>query len=521
MSKKRIAANAVATYLQSLLSVVLGVFSIRWIYLALGKENFGLFSAVGAVLGFIGFFNSVLNHSNARFFALAIGEGRKHGAAHGIRELNEWFNTAFSVHLLLATFLCSVMAFVGEYLIRGGVLVIPEGMEESSLIVFRISLLAMFATLLHMPFNSLYTAKQLIFVRNFTGMLQTVLHAAEAWWILHYHGNRFVVHSALMTAVHLLAYSILVGIAFRVFPECRLRVSLWFDRKRIRDMLSYSVYAFCDAIGGCLHRSGFNLVVNANYGPAANAVIGVGSRLSGKLSSLSKSVMSAISPEIVSRVGSTDMRRAERLASLACFVAAFPVCLIGIPSLFWAGDILRVFLVNPPEGSDVVVVFLVVNSLLSHSSSGLQMLVLASGKVRGLQLSSAVLKASSMLLLWVLLKSGVPFLASVGIAWILPQASISASRVWFAKSIVGIDLRRYVRTALLPMSGCISFALLFCAAFRSFSGASFWWMFPCMAANAVCLVFLVSRLHPDEKVRAMPEKVLDWIRKRLPGRAGK
>ena len=181
MSKKRIAANAAATYLQSLLSLALGVFSIRWIYLALGKENFGLFSAVGAVLGFIGFFNSVLNHSNARFFALAIGEGRKHGAAHGTRELNEWFNTAFSVHLLLATVLCSAMAFVGEYLIRGGVLVIPAGMEANSLIVFRISLFAMFTTLLHMPFNSLYTAKQLIFVRNFTGMLQTVLQAAEAW----------------------------------------------------------------------------------------------------------------------------------------------------------------------------------------------------------------------------------------------------------------------------------------------------------------------------------------------------
>ena len=519
MSKKRIAANAVATYLQSLLSVLLGVFSIRWIYLALGKENFGLFSAVGAILGFIGFFNSILNHSNARFFALAIGEGRKHGQAHAARELNEWFNTAFSVHLVLATCLCFAMAFVGEYLIRGGVLVIPDGMERNSLVVFRISLFTMFVTLLHMPFSSLYTAKQLIFVRNFTGMLQTVLHAAEAWFVLHYAGNRFVAHGALMAAVHVLAYAILVSIAFRAFPECRLRTSLWFDRKRIAELFSYSVYAFCDAIGGCLHHSGFNLVVNANYGPAANAVIGVGGKLSGKLGSLSKSVMSAISPEIVSRVGSADMKRAERLASLSCFVAAFPVCLIGLPSLFWASDILRVFLVKPPEGSDIVVVFLVANSLMSHASSGLQMLVLASGRVRGLQLSSAVLKASSMLLLWALLKTGVPFLASVGLAWMLPQAAISASRVGFAKAIAGIDLGAYARTALVPMAGCIAFALLFSASFRILAGPAFWWLLPCMAANAVCLVFLVSRLHPDERVRAMPRKILETVRGRLSGRS--
>ncbi len=515
MSKKRMAANAAATYLQSLLSVALGMFSIRWIYLALGKENFGLFAAVGAILGFVGLFNSVFNHSDARFFALAIGEGRKHGQEHAARELNAWFNAAFSVHLVLAVSLCLVMAIVGELLIRGGILVIPEGMERSSLLVFRISLLVMFLTILHMPFNALYTAKQLIFVRNFTGMLQSVLHATEAWILLHWDGNRFVAHGVLMAAVHVFAYAFLVSLALRAFPECRLRTSLWFDRKRLSELFSYSVYAFFDAIGGCLHRSGFNLVVNANFGPIKNAVIGVGSKLSGKLGDLSKAVMTAVSPEIVSRVGSQDPKRAERLASLSCFIAAFPVCLFGLPMLFWISDVLRVFLDNPPEGSDAIVVFLVANSLLSHSSSGLQMLVLASGNIKGLQLSSAILKASAMLLLWILLKSGVPFLASVGVAWILPQAAISASRVWFAKRIVGIHLGHYARIALVPMAGCIAFALLFCTAFRLVSGPSFWWLFPCILINGGGLVFLVSRLHPDETIRSTPGKLVAAVRRRF------
>lgn len=520
MSNRRIAINATASYLQSLLSVGLGVFSIRWIYLALGKENFGLFSAVGSILGFVGLFNSVFNHSDARFFALAIGEGRKHGSEHATRELNAWFNAAFSVHLVLAVSLCVIMSIIGEYLIRGGVLVIPQGMETSSIIVFRISLLVMFLTILHMPFNALYTAKQLIFVRNFTGMLQSSLVAAEAWWILHYEGNRFVAHGILFSSITVFTYLVLVSLAVVSFPECRLKLFLWFDRKKLTELFSYSVYAFFDAVGGCLHSSGFNLVVNANHGPVKNAVIGVGSKLSGKLSSLSNAVMTAVSPEIVSRVGSKDEKRAERLAALSCFISAFPVCLIGLPILFWSSDILRVFLDNPPEGSDVIVVFLVVNSLLSHSSSGLQMLVLASGKVRGLQISSAILKASSMLLLWILLKSGIPFLAAVGVAWILPQTAISASRVWFAKTVVGIHLWHYAKIALVPISGCIAFALLFCTGFRAFTGASFWWLFPCMAANALSLVFLVSWFHPDKTVRSMPMKIFTTVRNRLHSRQG-
>ncbi len=515
MSKKRIAFNAAATYLQSLFSVALGMFSIRWIYLALGKENFGLFSAVGAILGFIGLFNTVLSRSDSRFFALAIGEGRKHGPEHAVRELNAWFNTSFSVHLVLAVSLCFVMAFVGEHLIRGGVLVIPEGMMDSSLVVFRISLLLMFLSILHMPFIALYTAKQLIFVRNFTHMLQTVLVAGEAWWLLHYEGNRFVAHGILFSATILVSYAILVGLACWSFPECKLKLAYWFDRKRLSDLFSYSTYAFLDALGGCLHGSGFNLVVNSNFGPTANAVIGVGSKVSSKLGSLSGAVMAAVAPEITSRFGASDLGRARKLGTLSCFISAFPVCLIGIPCLFWIHDVLRVFLDNPPDGSDVVIAFHVVTSVFFHASIGLYALVLASQNVRGLQLSSAFLKASSMLLLWMLLKAGVPFLAAVGIAWILPAAAISVTRVWFAKRIVGVSLGNYARTAVFPMSACIVFALLFCTGFRASTGPSFWWLFPCMAANAACLGFLVARLHPDEIVRSAPRKILTMVRHRL------
>lgn len=508
MSNKRIAANATATYLQMLLSVILGVFSIRWVYVALGKENYGLFAAVGAVLGFVGIFNSVMNHSDSRFFALAIGEERKRGSKHINEELNAWFNTAFSIHLAFAFILCVAMFFAGEALIRGGTMIVPDGLEQDSVRVFRISLLVMFLTILHMPFNALYTAKQLIFVRNLTGMLQTALVAAEAWWVLHFAGNRFVGHAVALSIVTILTYGILVGLAVRSFPECKLRISLWFDRKRIRELATYSAYAFIDAVGGCLHGSGFNLVINANFGPAANAVIGIGAKISGKLSGLSAAVSSAIAPEIASRVGATERNRAERLAILSCFLATIPVCLLGIPAVFWMKDILRVFLVSPPAGSAVVITFLVANSLLAHSSSGLQMLVLASGKVRGLQISSAVLKSCSMLLLWLLLKSGVPFLASVGFAWLVPQVAICASRIWFARKIAQVNLGNYLRLSFLPMITCTSVSLLVAGLFRTVTTDSFWWLFPCGVLNAILMMTLVARFHPDKSVRNLPKRIL-------------
>ena len=48
---RRIVLNIVATYGRSLYTLVLGVFSSRWVVMALGDVDFGLFGVVGGLTG--------------------------------------------------------------------------------------------------------------------------------------------------------------------------------------------------------------------------------------------------------------------------------------------------------------------------------------------------------------------------------------------------------------------------------------------------------------------------------------
>ena len=50
---KRIAVNVLASYGRSLLALICGLLTSRWILMALGQSDYGLFGVVGGLMVFI------------------------------------------------------------------------------------------------------------------------------------------------------------------------------------------------------------------------------------------------------------------------------------------------------------------------------------------------------------------------------------------------------------------------------------------------------------------------------------
>ena len=95
--RTRIVANTLATYARSLVALVLGLFSTRWILNGLGQTDFGLYGVVGSVIVFITFLNTTLASSMSRFFAYSIGHMKVVPAVEGREDLKRWFNIALSI----------------------------------------------------------------------------------------------------------------------------------------------------------------------------------------------------------------------------------------------------------------------------------------------------------------------------------------------------------------------------------------------------------------------------------------
>ena len=511
MSKKRIAINILATYGRNAVGILCGLFSIRWSYGALGQESYGLISVVGSILAVSGMFTSLMSSSNSRFFAVAIGEGRKFGKEYGNRELKTWFNTTLSIHLIMAVILCTAILPIGEWLIRHR-LSIPDGRMGDALVIFRVSIVVLFFSFLHIPFAALFKAKQLIFVRSAVGVARSILTTIEAFWLLHFGGNRLIGHSLAFAGIQLLTYGAFVVLATRFFAECRIEPRLWFDRKRLKKLFAYSSFTLFSNIGGFFAIPVTNMVTNVHFGAAANALVGIGQRISAKLEILSGAIVSAVFPEVASRVGAKERKQAENMAVLMSFLSALLSCVVGVPLLFWIDALSKLLLKNPPDGTPDMVGLLLSISMIIRLTTGYQMLIRANGKVKWYEMAQGTVNMTCPLVFWLALRSGLGFLPALYIGWILPRFILSFQRVAFAARLVKANPVLFFQNVLGPFLVCLGITCAVCAPIREFSKGSLWCLPPAMAINFALVGIVVWRFHPAPSIRALPDKAFGKVR---------
>lgn len=505
MSTKRITLNMAATYAQTIVSLVIGLFCSRWVYIALGETQYGLFSVVGSLIAFVAVLNNTLTGSSGRFFAFALGQQTQRGADKEL--LCKWFNTALSVQVVVPALMVIVGGPVGVYVIRH-LLNIPDELRMSSIYIYCFSLFSMFSSMVFSPIKALYYAKQFIFVRNLFGMANTLLLAAEGWWLLHYNGNRLIAHAAATTVLLLLSNVAITIFARRQFREARLRFRYWFDRRRLQQMFSYSSFLLFGTLGTLFGNSGVAVVLNKFFGPSANAAMGIGNQIFQKSSVVAQAFNDAVAPELSTRVGADRFEHAKQLALRACLYSTAMALLIAAPFVAYSDRILTVWLKTPPQYAAQIAVIMIMNLLVERLTSGYMMLVQASGKIKLYTTCLGIGNGSRCLLVFLLLLLDVPLIPTLWLGWFLPFLILNQMRIWFAKLAIGVSGKQYWHTVFTPLLfiGTGSFAFSF--GFKALAGDAVWLILAGAAANAVVVGTLFWLLIGSAERRFLGGKFL-------------
>lgn len=508
MSTKRITLNVAATYTQAFVSVVIGLFCSRWVYNALGETQFGLFALVGSLIAFIAVLNHTLIGSSGRFFAFALGQQSQPGADKEL--LCKWFNTALSVQVILPTALVVIGGPIGLYVILN-LLTIPDGLRYSCVLIFGFSLVATFTQMMLSPVQALYYAKQFIFVRNLFGIVNTLLFAAEGWWLLHYDGNRLVGHAAVTTGLMVLMNLMLAAFAGWQFPEARIRLKYWFDRKRLREMFSFSSFQLIGTLGALFSQSGVAIVLNKFFGPVANAALGIGTQVFNKTSVISQAINDATAPELTTRVGANRFENAKQLAMRICIYSTSIALLIAAPFITYAAEILTFWLKDPPLYATPIVVIMMMNLLVERLTVGYMMLVQASGRIKLYMTCLGIGNGSRCFLVLAMLLNDIPLISALWLGWFLPWFVLNQMRIWFAKQAIGVSIRQYVRHVFAPLAVIISGSFAFSFGFRTLFGRSLWAILGCSTANIFVVAGLMWALIGSKEREILASKIrIGW-----------
>ena len=444
---QRIVFNTIASYSRSVVNVALILFSSRWVLNALGQTDYGIFSVVGSLIIFIAFLNNVMAHSVGRHYAFAIGQGN-------YAEVNRWFNAALGIHLCFAVVLTLIGWQVGEYLIVH-VLDIPANRIWVCLGVFRVSLISVFASMISIPFYSMFIAKQHIAELAVWSMLQTILIFILAWFLRYASGDRLMFYAVGMATIIVFIQIAQIIRAFAVFCECNVNWRQWFDKRRLRAIFSFASWTLIGSFGAIMRDQGSAIMLNLFFGPKANAAYGIANQVSIQTNQLSASMIGSFLPEITASEGRGDRGRMLDLSLLASKFGTILIIFFAVPLMVEIDYVLKLWLVNPPMHTALFCQLILCSFIIERLSAGYMMAVNAHGKIAAYQAFFGTILILTLPLAWIFLKLGFAP-PSIGIAFIITMAICSFGCVLWARCLFGIPIKNWFVSVLIP---CITVAV--------------------------------------------------------------
>jgi len=452
-ANRRIALNIVATYGRSLYSLVCGLFTARWVLMALGQQDYGLYGVIGGLTVFISFLCGLLSCSVGRFYAVSVGTClTAEDKESAIEECRKWFSAAVFIHTAIPLMLMIAGWPLGEYAIRQGWIVVPSERMTAALWVFRFSCIACFVGMVSVPLNAMYTAKQYIAELTVYSFATTTLNVIVLYYMVSHPGVWLAKYAAWTCLLALAPSLIIAARAIWIFPECRLRWRYLFSRWHLRRLLGYAGWQAFGNLGAILRSQGIAILLNRrpSFGEMRNSSMAVANSVAGQTETLASAMFGAFSPAIFNAYGAGQLEKVRDLSFRVCKLGTISTMIFSIPMLLEVNELLRLWLKDPPIYAAGLCRCILLYRLIDQTSVGHMMAVSASGRIAAYQMFLGTAIILTLPIAWLLLELDFG-IYSVGWAMILTMMMCAWGRVWFARSLVGLSARHWLLRVLLPL----------------------------------------------------------------------
>lgn len=508
-ANKRIVLNVLATYGRTLFSIACGLFSVRWVLMVLGHEDFGLFGVVGSLAIFVNFLDIQLAGALGRFFAVALGRKLSSSVspADGLRECREWFSCGVMIHTVVPTILFALGWIIGSMVIRSGWLTIPSDKVPICIWLWRFVCISSFVTMANAPFRAMYTAKQEIAELTLYSFLQTFVKTSFIYMMTVVPGDWLFGYGLGVCLISTVPQFLICIRACWAFPECRLIARAMIDRQRIMQIGMYAGWQTFGGIGYMARHQCLEIIVNRYFGPKVNAAYTVGSTFGGEAAVLTSALNGAFGPVVATAYGANNLDYMRKMAFRSCKFGSLLTLMFAVPMFVEVDEVLRLWLKSPPSGSAGLCLAMLVVVVIEKMTMGYVMAVNATGNVARFQCIRGLccLTAIPFAVIFILLHDSV---YAVSLALLLTTCIVAVSDIVLGRSIAGMRWQYWMKHVFFPLV-LVGALCLGCAyGVRMALPASF--LRVCLTTLASLIVFALAgwRMGLDEDERSYLENRL-------------
>lgn len=470
----RVALNTVVQYIQLVLNVLIGLYSVRVILNALGASDYGIYDLIAGIVALLSFICTSLSQTSMRFLSVSLGEGDN-------KKTGRTFGVCFWLHFYIAVLLTLVL-FVLSFFLFDGFLRIPHERIQTARILYYIMAVGLFLNISVTPFNAMIAAHEKFIFISCVQILDSLCKLGIALIVASTSWDKLLLYGVLMLGIIII--NVLCYIFFSLFKYKEM-ISL--QRARLSDMKNVTGFAgwtLLDVFGSVATRQGYAILLNTFFGTVTNAVFALARQIEGHMYTISASVINTMKPQIMKSQGAGETARMFRLSLTAGKFGFSLMSLIAIPLLVMMPEVLSLWLKEVPEGTVLFSRLMIAACMIEQLTRGLVYANQAVGNIKWFSITISTIRILALPISWVFFHFGSPAYVAVVVFFICETIG-SFSRVFILSKISEFKMIDFVKSVFIQVLPPFIISFVICKASYHFL-KGIWGMI------AVCIITIIT-----------------------------
>lgn len=507
----RVALNTVVQYVQLIVNVIIGLYTVRVILNALGASDYGIYDLIGGVVSLLSFISTSLSQTSMRFLSVSLGEGDNRKTGHT-------FSVCFWLHLYIALFL-SALLFLLSFFLFDGFLIIPTERIQTARLLYYFMVFGLFLQISVTPFSAIIAAHERFVFISCVQILDSLLKLVIALIIVSTSADKLLLYGILMVGV-----TVFNVFCYVLFSSLQYHEKISVRRAGIsemKDVTGFAGWTLLDVLGSVATRQGYAILLNTFFGTVVNAVFALARQIEGHMYTISASVINTMKPQIMKSQGAGETSRMFRLSLTAGKFGFSMMSLVAIPLLVMMPEVLDLWLQDVPEGTVFFSRLLVTACMFEQLTRGLVYANQAIGNIKWFSIIVSSIRMLALPISWLFFRLGASAYVAI-IVFLVCETVGSFSRIFILSKISDFKVSSFVKSVFFQLLPPFFFAVLACIiSYHFFKGI--WGMLLVCSLTVACylITLLLFGLTKDEKntiadlLSSVGGGKLDFIAKRL------
>lgn len=439
-NNKKIALNTGVMYVRLIVTTIIGLLTSRYVLLALGASDFGLYAVVGGLILMLNVLSIAMHTTTRRFVNVEMGKPDGN--------LNRIFNISRLLHVGFALFIFLIAETVGLFYIYNYLNVAPERFDDA-VFIFHISTIAAAINIINAPYQALMEAYEKFNQIAFADVLRSTVKLVFVYYLMIMGGDVLRVYAIGMALLTVLLLSFYTVACFCQWRDI-IKYKFYKASGTYLEILVFNNYMAMGATANIARSEASTMLVNYFFGTLVNAAFAIGYTIESYCMTFVNSIGKAASPQITKYYFS-NYERSLRLTEAINRYSVYMMLLVFIPISAELEFILRLWLKEVPEGTALICQLTLISALVRVLFDSVNAVFLASGKTKWFQIVSSTIQLICIPIGYLLYRIGLPAITII-VLYIINTLVDRCAILFLLYRILNFNVIRYVKNVLVSIT---------------------------------------------------------------------